>query len=175
MCCMPLIQLPCCALPWHVQNRTTSRISSAVLENIKLLVSRKLSLKQRPSLKKRRRSLWSPQPPLHPLLKRKSQMQMLNLQLYREQPVRSLWSLVWHHPPEQEKERSLKLKLKRKKINRWCFGVWPHLLSCYIQRAGWTLLLGTQDKSRDYSWEKSTPAPLLALLSWHNCTNYLYS
>lgn len=39
-------------------------------------------------------------------------------------------------------------------------------VSCYIQRGGWTLLLGIEYKSRDYAWEKSTPAPrLLALLS----------
>lgn len=104
---------------------------------------------QRRNLNKRRNPL-SLQPHLHPLHKRKSRMQMLSLnhlQLCTEEPLMSLWSLVCLHHLQQEKERSLKLKLKRRKGNKWCFG----LCFCWIRRASVTWLLGTKYKSRGYS------------------------
>lgn len=59
----------------------------------------------------------------------------------------SLWSSLCLHPPELKKERSLKSKLKRRKINRWYFGL------CFVEFKGLivTLPFGTEDKSRGYS------------------------
>lgn len=110
-----------------------------------------MKLKRR-RLKKRRRNHQSLQPHLHPLRKRKSQKQTLSLnhmQLCTEEPLMSLWSSLWLLPPEQEKERSLKLKLKRRKTNRWYFG--PRFVE--LEGLIVTLPLGTEDRNRGYSRE----------------------